>query len=120
MNQSLDLLIVEDSPEQADLLEKYSSRAGYSVTVATNGEAALLACTQATPDVVIVDLVLPGMDGWELLPLIREAAPECAIIVTSVLDAGDFPPADAVLPKPFTGAEVRDALARVTASRRQP
>ncbi|MEQ1736977.1 MAG: response regulator [Rhodoglobus sp.] len=120
MNRSLHLLIVEDSPEQADLLDKYSSRAGYTVTTATNAEDALLACADRTPDVVIVDLVLPGMGGWELLPLIREVAPECAIVVTSVLDAGDFPPADAILPKPFTGAQVREALASVTAGMRLP
>lgn len=120
MNSSLRLLIVEDSPEQADLLDRYSSRAGYTVSVVSSGEQALLACEEQTPDVIIVDLVLPGMGGRELLPLIRVAAPECAIVVTSVLDAGDFPPADAILPKPFTGAQVRDALATVTRLRRLP
>ncbi len=119
MNTPLQLLIVEDSPEQADLLGRYSARAGYSVTTVADGEDALLACASNTPDIVIVDLVLPGMGGAELLPLLRAAAPRCAIVVTSVLDADDLPAADAILPKPFTGAQVRAALELASAARSQ-
>jgi CheY-like chemotaxis protein len=61
-------------------------------------------------DLAVIDLQLPGMDGWQLATKLKSERPACAIAITSVLDASDFPTADATLPKPFTGAQVRQVL----------
>lgn len=106
-----EVLVVEDSADQAGLLRQYFEKAGCAVRVVTTGEDALAASADLLPDLAVVDLVLPGMDGWELVTRFRAEVPGCAIVVTSVLDAADFPQADAFLPKPFTGAQVRTVLA---------
>lgn len=114
------VLVVEDSADQAGLLRQYLEKAGCTVTVATTGEDALAASAVETPDLAVIDLLLPGMDGWELVSRFRMDVPSCAIVVTSVLDAADFPVADAILPKPFTGAQVRQVLRDVIAMRSAP
>lgn len=105
------VLVVEDSDDQAGLLRQYFERAGCTVRVVTTGEDALAASAAEQPHLAVIDLVLPGMGGWELISRFREVVPECVIVVSSVLDAADFPDADAILPKPFTGAQVRQVLA---------
>ncbi|MFM9878037.1 MAG: response regulator [Rhodoglobus sp.] len=105
------VLVVEDSADQAGLLRQYFEKAGCTVRVVTTGEDALAASADLLPDLAVIDLVLPGMDGWELVTRFRSELPGCAIVVTSVLDTADFPEADGILPKPFTGAQVRKVLA---------
>lgn len=109
------VLVVEDSEDQAALLRRYLERAGCTVTTVSTGEEALAAVAAHPPQLAIVDLVLPGMGGAEIADRLRAAHPECAIAITSVLDAGDYPAADAVLPKPFTGAQVRQVVLDITA-----
>jgi len=104
------VLVVEDSEDQAGLLRRYFERAGCTVTTVETGEEAIAAYTAATHDLAVVDLQLPGMDGWELTTRLKAERPGCAIAITSVLDASDFPAADAFLPKPFTGEQVRQVL----------
>lgn len=104
------VLVVEDSADQAGLLRQYFERAGCTVTTVVNAEEAIAAYLHSAPDLAVVDLVLPGMDGWELVKRIKTDLPGCAVAVTSVLDAADFPDAEAILPKPFTGAQVRQVL----------
>jgi CheY-like chemotaxis protein len=104
------VLVVEDSEDQAGLLRKYFERAGCAVTTVETAEQAILAYTAETPDLAVIDLQLPGMDGWELAGRLKTDRPDCAIAITSVLDAADFPAAEAFLPKPFTGAQVRQVL----------
>jgi len=105
------VLVVDDSEDQAELLRRYLEKAGCSVTTTLNAEDAIASYRSVTPDLAIIDLVLPGMDGWELVAQVRRDIPKCAIVVTSVLNAAKFPAADAILPKPFTGAQVRQVLA---------
>lgn len=89
------------------------------MTVVSTGEEALGVCANEAPDIIVIDLVLPGMHGSQLAALVRESYPPAAIIITSVLDAADFPRADAVLPKPFTGSQVRQVLAELQLARAQ-
>jgi len=104
------VLVVEDSEDQAGLLRKYLERAGCTVTTTCSAEDAILAYGREVPDLAIIDLRLPGMDGATLAAQLHRDCPTCAIAITSVLDESDFPPADASLPKPFTGAQVRQVL----------
>ncbi|TBN57300.1 response regulator [Glaciihabitans arcticus] len=107
---SVRVLVVEDSADQRLLLRLYFERAGCEVETATSGESAMEALTRLEPDLVVVDLVLPGMDGWSLTERIRAERPQVAIAITSVLDTADYPEADATLPKPVTGDDVRRVL----------
>ena len=104
------VLVVEDNVDQRDLLRRNFERAGCRVVVAESAEAATLSYRELTPDLAVVDLILPGMDGSTFIAQLRRERPQCAIVVTSVLDPMDFPDSDGVLPKPFTRAEVEGVL----------
>ena len=60
------VLIVDDIPENLSLLHDALDESGYTVLVATNGESALQRARQSLPDVVLLDAVMPGMDGFEV------------------------------------------------------
>ena len=60
------VLIVDDVPDNLSLLHDALDASGYTVLVATNGESALQRAAQALPDVVLLDAVMPGMDGFEV------------------------------------------------------
>ena len=104
------VLVVDDSYDQRMLLLKYLERAGCDVTIASTAEEALAACHDSTPELVVIDLVLPGMDGWELAQQIHTELPDVPLAITSVLDEESYPIGHAALPKPFTGAQVRKVL----------
>lgn len=105
------VLIVDDSDDQRALLSRYFERAGCSVVAVCNAEDALLAYADATPDLAVIDLVLPGLSGWDLAARLKSERPDCTIAISSVLDTTEYPRnAEAVLPKPFTGAQVRRVL----------
>ncbi|WP_150308139.1 response regulator [Planctomonas psychrotolerans] len=104
------VLIVDDSDDQRHLLSRYFELAGCDVVVADSAESAISALDVATPDLAVVDLVLPGMDGWALTARIQSERPTCSIAITSVLDAEDYPAADAVLPKPVSRASIHRVL----------
>ncbi|MHB1171982.1 MAG: response regulator [Lacisediminihabitans sp.] len=104
------VLIVDDSDDQRDLLRRHFELAGCDVTVAESAESAILAYEAAAPDLAVIDLILPGMNGWALTERIQADHPDCAVAITSVLDEEDYPPSEAVLPKPVTRANVRQVL----------
>jgi CheY-like chemotaxis protein len=108
--EKVTVLVVEDSDDQRALLRRYFERAGCVVTTVKNAEDAITAYTRSTPDLAVIDLVLPGMSGRELTERLRLDRPDCVIAVTSVLDESTFPPTEATLPKPFTGAQIRTVL----------
>jgi DNA-binding response OmpR family regulator/DNA-binding CsgD family transcriptional regulator len=73
------VLIVDDVPDNLSLLHDALDEAGYTVLVATNGESALQRAAQTVPDVVLLDAVMPGMDGFEVARRLK-AQPETAHI----------------------------------------
>lgn len=66
------ILIIEDDPYIGSLLEEALTREGYAVSRAYSGTEALLALAARKPDLVLLDLMLPGLSGEEVLPVIRE------------------------------------------------
>jgi CheY-like chemotaxis protein len=106
-------LVIEDERDVLDLLGAHLGRLGFRVSGAETGEQGLALAIADPPDVVVVDMLLPGMDGFEVVRRLR-AEPDtrdCSIVVCSVLDRPDLAAvaADAVLTKPFG----RAAVARV-------
>ena len=73
------VLLVDDVPDNVALLHDALDEAGYTVLVALDGESALRRAAQALPDVVLLDAVMPGMDGFEVARLLK-ADPRTAVI----------------------------------------
>ncbi len=71
MSDQATLLVVEDDARLAALVSTYFSRSGFDVSVVGNGAAAVTHCEQQSPDLVILDLMLPDMDGMAVLRQLR-------------------------------------------------
>jgi CheY-like chemotaxis protein len=107
------VLVVDDSEDQLGLMRTLLERAGCDVILAGTAEDGITMAKSHAPNVAVVDLLLPGMNGWELAERLRAEVPQCAIAVSSVLEAKEYPAADASLPKPVTGAQVRTMLGQL-------
>lgn len=112
MSDPILALVVDDSDDQLQLLRRYLERAGCEVVTASTGERAIEVLQETHPDLAVVDLVLPGITGADVGARIRTTHPECLLVITSVHDTARYPEADAVLPKPFTGAQVAAIVER--------
>ena len=73
------VLIVDDVPDNLSLLHDALDEAGYTVLVATHGEAALQRASQSVPDIILLDAIMPGMDGFEVARRLK-AMPETSHI----------------------------------------
>lgn len=104
------VLIVEDGEDQRFLMQRYFELAGCEVTAVESAEEALETIPSQSPDLVMTDLILPGMNGWELVERIQSGWPECVVVSSSVLEAARHPPLAARLMKPVTRADVRTVL----------
>lgn len=120
------ILVVDDDKEIARLLRTYLEQAGFRVSVAYDGESALHAIRRERPDLVLLDLMLPDRDGWEITRIVR-SDPALADIPIVMLTArvedtdkivGLSLGADDYLTKPFNPqvvvAHVRAVLRRAT------
>jgi DNA-binding response OmpR family regulator len=66
------VLVVDDEPTIADVVSRYLERAGYDVAVARDGKSALAQAAERRPDLVVLDLMLPGIDGLEVMRRLRD------------------------------------------------
>jgi CheY-like chemotaxis protein len=80
------ILIVEDNEENRDVLSRRLERHGYSVLVAVDGQAGITMAQDEHPDVILMDLNLPDVDGWEATKRIK-ASPQTASIPIIALTA---------------------------------
>lgn len=77
------ILVVDDEEDVRDLLSRFLLKRGYQVETAADGEEALEAVRQNPPDVVLLDIRLPKLDGLSVLEVLRREAREVAIITMS-------------------------------------
>jgi two-component system alkaline phosphatase synthesis response regulator PhoP len=71
------LLLVEDDPTAIRITTYALERAGYEVLVATNGREGLDKARDSQPDLIVLDVMLPGLDGFEVCRSLREDSPSC-------------------------------------------
>lgn len=82
-NTKLRLLIVDDEPSIRTLLAQILTRSGYTVQSCAGGLSALSTIRQKTPDILLSDLNMPGMSGFELLAVVRQRFPGIKTIAMS-------------------------------------
>lgn len=105
------VLVVDDDPTVAEVVAGYLTGAGYEVTRASNGPAALDQYAARRPDLAVLDLMLPGMDGFEVCRRMRETGPVPVIMLTARGDEDDRilgleTGADDYVTKPFSPREL--------------
>ena len=79
------VLVVDDEPTIGEVVARYLERAGYRTRVAGDGPQALALCAQSPPDLVVLDVMLPGIDGLEVMRRLREleGSPARVILLTA-------------------------------------
>jgi len=112
------ILVIDDDEKITSMLRRGLAFEGYSVRTARNGTDGLEAVLQEEPDLIVLDIMMPGLDGWEVCRRLREAGSRMPILMLTAkdevsdrvrgLDAG----ADDYLMKPFA---LEELLARVRA-----
>jgi two-component system, OmpR family, response regulator MprA len=112
------ILLIEDRPEVLEVVRRTLASNGYIVETATDGEAGLHKALDLQPDLVILDIGLPRLDGIELAKALRARAFQAPLLMLTALDTvsdkviGLDAGADDYLPKPF---DYQELLARVKA-----
>ncbi len=123
------VLVVDDEPMVRDVLARYLAKEGFAVDTAEDGEAALVLFERSPPDLVLLDLMLPRIDGLEVFRRMRAAGPAAVIMLTARGEETDRVVglelgADDYVTKPFSPREVvarvRAVLRRVRGEGRAP
>jgi CheY-like chemotaxis protein len=129
------ILIIDDEPAVVDVLEKILQRAGHSVASARDGTAGLKSQDQNPADVVIADIMMPRVNGVQVIESLRRTHPATRIIAisgggnfgplgyrseaittTAYLAAAEKAGADAILTKPFDREELLETVKRLGAA----
>jgi adenylate cyclase len=117
MSDPITILAVDDQPQNLRLLDAVLSPRGYRIVTATSGEEAMEKLRQAIPDVVLLDIVMPGIDGYQVCQRIRDDPATAFLPVIMITASGDQQKlsairsgADDFVSKPFNSGEL---LARV-------
>ncbi len=111
------ILVVEDDPNIAELLKLYLEKEGYATAMAADGGKAVERFRAVQPDLVLLDIMLPVMDGWSVLQKIRAESKAPVIMLTAKGETNDKVSglqqgADDYITKPF---EMKEVLARIEA-----
>ncbi len=121
MNRNQSILVVDDNLQILGMLSRILEMEGYDVTIAADGRLAVDLLEKCGPDLVILDIIMPGLDGFQVLNLIRERSSVPVIMLTAkcavsalrdtlILGADDY------VRKPF---RTQEFLARIKAKLRR-
>jgi len=115
------ILVVDDYPDGREMVAEYLAFCGFQVTEAGDGQQAIDLATNWRPDIILMDLRMPGIDGWEATRRLKADPGTMGIWVVAFTahaleaevqaarDAG----CDAVIPRPYDLASLADALTRM-------
>jgi two-component system capsular synthesis sensor histidine kinase RcsC len=113
------VLVVDDNRAVQDVLSRMISLLGYDVTVAGNGVEGGTLFVTGSYDLVVTDVQMPLMNGWELSRIVKERSPKTPVIVVTGLPEGHHGEkpektcVDAVIPKPFRVEEFERTIQRL-------
>ena len=116
------ILIVEDDPNISELVQMYLEKEGYNTRIASDGGQGLDLFRQLRPDLVLLDIMLPVMDGWSVLRTIRQDSKTPVIMLTAKGETNDKVQglkqgADDYLTKPFHLEELAARIRSLTLRR---
>lgn len=86
------ILVVDDNPDNVDIIREYLEVRGYPITVAHDGDEALALFERVRPRLVLLDVMMPGRDGWEVCRLMKQhpaLGKSVRIIMVTALDEWD-------------------------------
>ncbi|HLK43756.1 MAG TPA: response regulator transcription factor [Thermoleophilia bacterium] len=111
METSADVLVVDDDPTVSEVVAAYLRRSGHRVRLAADGPSAVAAADARRPDLIVLDLMLPGFDGFEVYRRIRQLGPIPVIMLTARGEESDRIlglelGADDYVTKPFSPREL--------------
>lgn len=122
------MLVIEDDVQFRDTLQQMLTRDGHQVTIATDGSEALLLLKTVRPELIITDILMPKMDGIEIIMELRRLGSETPIIAMSgggrsiasdtALGSAELMGVKATLVKPFSRSELRKAISEALAATR--
>jgi CheY-like chemotaxis protein len=78
------ILLVEDNEMNRDMLSRRLVRRGHEITMAVDGEAGIASAIETRPDLILMDISLPGMDGWEATTVLRSRAETASIPIIAL------------------------------------
>ena len=84
------ILVVDDDPNSREIVQTFLESRGYDVVTAPNGESALAAVQRETPELILLDVMMPGMDGWEVARTLKDHADYAGIRVVMMTARSDF------------------------------
>jgi CheY-like chemotaxis protein len=117
------ILVIDDDEAVRETTAALLSHLGYAADTAADADAALAAIERELPAIILLDVYMPGMDGFEFLRALRESAIHTPVVITSgAIPGGESDPmlsaalalgADGVIRKPFRVDELQTLIARV-------
>jgi two-component system KDP operon response regulator KdpE len=114
-----DVLVIDDDRSLVELLADYLGRLGHGVRGAANGQQGLDALAAVEPDLVLLDVTMPGLDGWQVLARIRAVSTVPVVMLTARGDEAEVlrgfaGGADDYVTKPFSFAQLAARIKAVT------
>lgn len=112
------ILVVEDEPDTVLLLKQILRLGGFDVLGAFNGTEAVQKASDAKPDLILLDLMMPGMDGWQTFQYLRQITDVPVVIISAIHSKDEVVRAlrmgvDDYITKPFVNAEVIERIKAV-------
>ncbi len=121
MTKAASILVVDDDPEIVTLLSTRLGKRGYKVTTASDGSSAIAQAKKSKPDIMLLDVMMPGKSGWEVARALKQDPATSAIKIVMVTAIGEqvneitspIYGADAHIDKPFEFEKLEKVIGRL-------